>query len=74
MMTLFVALLFASALFLSALTISMTVAPAMPKIRAALAGHGVAAMPLDPLPPRRMVVVTPLRSVQPNQGRYRVAA
>lgn len=74
MITFVVILTFAGAFVAAIATIYATVAPSMPKIRAALAGEGVAMLP--PLPARRTVAmrVTTVRPVAGSALRWRAAA
>jgi len=72
----FVAILtFAGAFAAAAGTIYATVMPALPKIRAALAGDGTASL-IPPLPPRRTVSmrVTTVRPAAASPLRWSAAA
>jgi hypothetical protein len=70
MLTFVAVLMFAGALSAAGFVLYATIAPALPKIQAALAGQGVASG-LSPLPPRRAstlrVTVRPV--VQPSYWR-----
>ena len=75
MLTFVVILTFAGALAAAGLTIYATVAPALPKIVAALSGEGTASL-VPPLPPRRVgaMRVTTARPVAASPIRWRAAA
>jgi len=74
MFTLVAILMFAGALSAAAYAVYSTVMPALPKIQAALAGHGGASM-LPPLPPRRVTTLrVTVRPVATQPTYWRAAA